>query len=510
MSARETYEPPANGFRTFLIVWITQSISSFGSQLTFFAVTIWLAQVLYPRADQKQQLAFALAAISLAFTASVFFAPIAGAWADRHDRKRTMIVVDFLSGCGSLVLLALIITNSLQVWMLLIVVAFFALLSQFHFSAFDSSYAMIVPEKQLPRANGMMQTMWALSGILAPAAAATIIAYPVLARQNSLPGSTLLSGLRDGTPLLIGIDVFTFFVASATLLFLNIPSPKRTDLGTEGGKPKTSIWADIKEGALYIWQRKPLLWLLVTFTAINFAGAPLEIFMPLLLKFNLAADWQAHGFTFESALALLSSAAAVGGLAGGLLMSTWGGLKKRRIYGVVVPILVFGIGMVFYGISPFFFVTAALSVTLVSLTPIMNSHSQAIWQTQTPRELQGRVFSVRRLIAQFSAPLGVMLGGAAGGFFNPGLVLAVLGVLLVIFCIAQLFNPYLLRVEDKSYLDNLAKEAVGGSGTEGMGQDDALYPASPMAAEHEVMQENAYAPRESDVEPVAGVPSSDR
>src|SRR5215210_5016004 len=89
-----TYEPPPHGFRTFVIVWITQSISSFGSQLTFFAVTIWLATVLYPGTDpvSKQQLAFALAAISLAFTAAVFFAPLAGAWADRHDRKRTMMV----------------------------------------------------------------------------------------------------------------------------------------------------------------------------------------------------------------------------------------------------------------------------------------------------------------------------------------------------------------------------------------------------------------------------------
>src|SRR5438046_1081146 len=108
-----SYEPPAHGFRTFIIVWITQSVSSFGSQLTFFALTIWLKQVLYPRADQKQQLAFALAAISLAFTASVFFAPIAGAWADRHDRKRTTMFVDTVSGVLSTILLVLILMNAL-------------------------------------------------------------------------------------------------------------------------------------------------------------------------------------------------------------------------------------------------------------------------------------------------------------------------------------------------------------------------------------------------------------
>ena len=86
----------------------------------------------------------------------------------------------------------------------------------------------------------------------------------------------------------------------------------------------------------------------------------------------------------------------------------------------------------------------------------MNSHSQTIWQTQTPPELQGRVFAVRRLIAQFTWPLSTAMAGWAGGLFDPGMVVAVLGVILTVFCIAQLFNPYLLRVEDKAFLDELA------------------------------------------------------
>ena len=65
MSSTEHYEPPPNGFRTFLIVWVTQSISIFGNGITFFATTIWLTQVLYPRDDQKPELALAISAIAL-------------------------------------------------------------------------------------------------------------------------------------------------------------------------------------------------------------------------------------------------------------------------------------------------------------------------------------------------------------------------------------------------------------------------------------------------------------
>jgi MFS family permease len=456
-----SYQAPPNGFRTFLIVWVTQSISVFGSALTFFALTIWLTQTLYPRPEQKPQLAFAISAIALAFALPmVFGAPIAGAWADRHDRKRTMMIMDFAS-CGlSLLLAALVFTHALDLPLLIVLILIAAALGAFHGAAFDTSYAMLVPEEQLPRANGMMQTIWSLSGILSPVIAAGLISIPALARQGLVPGEVglALSRLQDGTFLAMTLDAVTFFLAAATLIFLTVPSPKRTDLGTEG-KPKKSLWADVKEGALYIWHRRPMLWLLGTFTVANFAGSPIGVFQPLLVKFNLAADWSARGFTFETALATLGSVAGIGGLAGGLLISAWGGLKRKRVYGVVVAMIVNGLAMIAFGLSGRLYLAAAMLFIINGTIPIMNAHSQAIWQTQTPRELQGRVFSVRRLIAQCTWPLSTALAGLAGGLFNPGAVVAVLGAILVVFCVGQMFNPYLLRVEDKAFLDQLAARA---------------------------------------------------
>lgn len=458
-----TYQAPPNGFRTFVIVWITQSVSVFGSALTFFAINIWLTQTLYPLPEQKPQLAFALSGVSLAFALPVVFgAPIAGAWADRHDRKLIMLSMDFASGLMSIILMVLILTDSLQFWILILLVVLFSVVSAFHSSAFDTSYAMIVPEEQLPRANGMMQTIWSLSGILSPMIAATIIALPSLARQGKIPGGigSAMAGLVDGTPLAIGIDALTFFMAGAVLIFLFIPSPKRTDLLEDGGQHKKSLWSDVKIGAVYIWRRRPLLWLLGTFTVANFVGGPMGVFEPLLVKFTLAADWSARGFSFETALALLATLGGIGGLVGGVFISAWGGLKSKRVYGVVVALILTGIAQLILGLSPLLFLTSAMVFVTNSMIPVMNSHSQTIWQTQTPRELQGRVFSVRRLIAQFTWPLSTALAGWAGGLFDPGMVVAVLGGILTVFCIAQLFNPYLLRVEDKTYLDELAAVPV--------------------------------------------------
>jgi DHA3 family macrolide efflux protein-like MFS transporter len=452
------YQPPPNGFRTFLITWFTQSVSVFGSALTVFSINIWLTTVLYARPDQKPELALALSLFNVSFALPVvFIGPLAGAWADRHDRKRTMMITDFISGGTSLALSFLIFTHTLQFWMLLVLGSAVAVLSAFHGSAFDASYSMIVPEHLLPRANGMMQTMWSLSGVIAPAIAAAIIASPGLARQGLVPGAlgAVFGGMTDGTPLAILADAITFFLAAGALVFLDIPSPKRSDL-TADGRPKQSMLSDVREGALYIWHRRPLLWLLGTFTVANLLGSPLPVFLPLIVKFNLAPDWMARGFTFEAALAVLATVSSVGGLSGGLLISAWGGLKKKRVYAIVLTLLINGVTLVAFGLSPFLYLSAAMLFIASANNPIMNSHSQAIWQTQTPRELQGRVFSVRRLIAQFTWPLGTLSAGLLGGLFNPGTVLAVLGAIMIIFCTAQLFNPYLLRVEDKAWLDEMA------------------------------------------------------
>jgi MFS family permease len=412
-AASPAYIPPANGWRTFLIVWVTQSISVFGSALTVFALNIWMINDLYPRPEQKPELALAISATALAFALpTVFLAPIAGAWADRHDRKRTMLVMDLCNGLVSLALMALVFSNLLELWSLVILLVISATIGTFHGAAFDTSYTMLVPEKQLPRANGMMQTIWSLSGVLAPAIAATIISIPKLVTGES-PFAKI-----PGASLAMGVDAVTFFAASATLLFLFIPSPKRSDMAA--GQPKVSIWADIKEGALYIWHRRPMVWLLGTFSLANLTGGAMGVFLPLMIKFNLAPSWSSLNFSLESALAFLSTASAIGGVLGGVIISTWGGLKKRRVYGVIGGLLLGAVMAAGFGLSTTFYISVGLIFLAESSIPIANAHSQAIWQSQTPHELQGRVFSVRRVIAQFTWPFSTALAGVLGGLFNPG------------------------------------------------------------------------------------------
>ncbi len=93
------YAAPHHGFRTLVIVWLAQSLSVIGSGMTGFALNVYLAQVLYPAPEQKPELALAFTVLNLGFTIPfVFCGPLAGAWADRHDRKQIMIVTNTANG----------------------------------------------------------------------------------------------------------------------------------------------------------------------------------------------------------------------------------------------------------------------------------------------------------------------------------------------------------------------------------------------------------------------------
>ena len=182
----------------------------------------------------------------------------------------------------------------------------------------------------------MMQTIWSLSGILSPGIAATIIALPALLRQSGASGP--IAQLPDGT--LAGHDhrlglVFLRVVA----LHLLDRFPRRTApiCTTPRDAPRRVCGPMFKKARATSGIDGPMLWLLGTFTVVNLLSSPVGVFQRLLLKFNLAADWTARGMTFEAALALLATIGSVGGLVGGLFISTWGGLKKKRVYGVMVP-----------------------------------------------------------------------------------------------------------------------------------------------------------------------------
>ncbi|MFI5371748.1 MAG: MFS transporter [Candidatus Eisenbacteria bacterium] len=437
-----TPAPPA-GMRTFFTLWASQSASLIGTMVTLFAINIWQTVVLFPRLDQKPQLAASLTLTTLAFAIpTIFGAPLAGAYADRHDRRRVMMLANVVSGVLSAILIALLATGRVGVPGAAVLLAAYALAGSFHSAAFDASYVMLVPSEQLPRANAMMMTSQALSGLVAPGLAAALVTLPrLLVTHGSGAIARLAARMPSGVPLAILFDMLTFFAAALVLTTLHVPSPPRV-AGT-----RHSLARDLATGWDFLSRQQALLWLLAMFALANLAAAFLAILTPLMVRFTFMAHGTALGLPFETAFALLATVGSLGGVAGGVVMAAWGGLRTRRVLGVLVSMMLLAAFLIGYGLAPTLLVACVFNALFQGVIPALNAHSATLWQTRTPRELQGRVFSTRRMVAQGSFPLGTALAGFLATRLDPGLMLPVLGGVLAVFTATLFANRSLRTIE---------------------------------------------------------------
>ncbi len=363
-----------SGMFGFSIVWVGQIISLLGTSMTIFAMTIW--------AYEKTNSATALALIGFFFVAPMLIAsPFAGALVDRSNRKLMMMISDIASGIASLVILILFTTGHLQIWHLFIIVAIQGVFQSFQWPAYSAAISTMIPKEQYGRANGMLSLADTASNIFAP----------ILA--GSLLGIIGVSGI-------LLIDLATFAFAIGALLLVHIPQPKIT---AEGIKARGNILKESVFGFSYIWRRPSLLALQIVFLTGNFfVGIPGAVEAAMILA-NTSSN--------EKALAYVNSAAAIGGVIGGLVMSAWGGPKKR-VHGVLFGWFIASLlGTVLMGFGrsiPFWAISGFLGMFFV---PIINGSNQAIWQAKVPPDLQGRVFSIRRLIAWFVTPMAMLIAG---------------------------------------------------------------------------------------------------
>jgi hypothetical protein len=207
------------------------------------------------------------------------------------------------------------------------------------------------------------------------------------------------------------IDAVTFVFAISMLAFIFIPKPQRA--AEDRGEDQGSLWYEIVYGFRYILDRPSLLGLQLLFLAANLLGSMGFILLaPMIL---------ARTGNSELALATVQSFTGVGGVVGGLLMSTWGG-PKRRVHGVLLGFIASSLCQAWLGTGQTLWVWSAASFGSLLVLPILNGSNQAIWQAKVAQTVQGRVFATRRMIAQISAPVGTLAAGPLADYlFEPAM-----------------------------------------------------------------------------------------
>lgn len=367
-----TQEKTTNkGMRTFYTIWFGQLVSTLGSGLTGFALGVWIYET------SGSVTMFALNTFFY-MGASLVVAPFAGALVDRYNRRLIMILSDAGAGLTTVAIWMLLLTGKMEPWHIYIVSIFNAAFTSFQFPAHESATTMIVPKDQLGRAGGMVQIGQAISQLFSPALAGYLY-------------------LEIGLKSIVLIDFATFGVAVLSLLMAHIPEPERS---TEGKKGQGSLFKEIAFGWRYITERKGLYYYMLYIAGLNASfGVFTTLLTPLMLELG---DAQQMGF--------VSSFIGAGMLLGTVVMSIWGG-PKRRMFAVLGSGFFTGFCVIALGAQPSLTLIGISGFLMMISVPIFNGNSRAMWQTKVAPDIQGRVFSVRRVIGQFTFPISALISG---------------------------------------------------------------------------------------------------
>lgn len=372
---------PEPSLGRFSILWLGQVVSVVGSGLTGFALGVWVYQT------TGSVTRFALISVFTTLP-GIVLSPVAGALVDRWDRRLLMLASDAASAVCTLGIVALLWADRLEVWHIYVAMGLSSVFRSFQWPAFTAATTLLVPKRHYGRAGGMVQLGEALGLILAPTLAGLLIA-------------------RVGLSGVILFDLASFVFAVLTLLAVRFPAPVRT------GEPKVrgTLRAEIAEGWAYLRQRPGLLALLCLFAGTNFISAMLQIlFTPMVLSFSS-----------PQVLGRVLSVAGSGFLVGGLAMSVWGG-PKRRVRGILAFQSLQALTLLLAGLEASAPLIAGAGFVYYFCASVMNGSSQAIWQSRVAPEIQGRVFSLRRMVATSTLPLAYLIGGPlADNVFEPAL-----------------------------------------------------------------------------------------
>lgn len=372
-----------SGWKTFYQIWSGQVVSLVGTAMSRFALMIW--------AYQQTGSATTLALLGFFnFGAIVLCSSFTGSVVDRFKRKHVMLLADSCAALVSVCILLLYFSGGLEIWHLYLLQALSGMFEAFQYPAYQASITLLVPRDDFTRAASLNGLAESSSRVLAPVLAGLLL--PVAGIQSILL-----------------IDLATFLVAFMTLVAAKIPQPA-------GPASKEEKTISAKAGWDFIRLRPGLVGLIFVFAAINlFAGLTYySIIAPMIL---------ARSGNSTLTLSWVEAALGLGGIAGGVLLSIWGGPRQRVKGMLIVTGLSFllGDGLFAFGRSLPVWVLAGF-ISNMSV-PFISAPNQAIWQAKTPPELQGRVFALRGMLQMVTIPIGYLAAGPlADHIFEPAMM----------------------------------------------------------------------------------------
>ena len=417
--------------RTFLLLWITQSFSSFGSAMTSYSLVIW------SYTQKGSALMTALLMVST-YTPYVILSIFAGALSDRWNKKATMLVCDSVAAVSTVVMFILLKNGLLEIWHLYLINAVNGLMNTVQSPASEVAVSRILPKKHYQRVGGLRYFSNALNSIFVPVLATAVI------------------GLF-GLTAVVAIDLATFSAAFLVLaLAIKIPEPdinaengnaENAEIKTENaesasenqGSPAEKLKTDsenqaekagfmdsVKDGISFLKNERGLLCMIMFLSSINLIASIYNAVLPAMVL--------SKGIGGEKALGMVNSVIGISMLIGSVLASAVPAPKNR--VRTIFLCLFISMGtenlMLALGRSPLVWCVGGFLGYI--LIPLMSTNLDAIMRLRIPDWIQGRVYSVRNTFQFFTIPAGYFLGG---------------------FLVDKVFEPFTARFAADTFLERV-------------------------------------------------------
>lgn len=408
----------------FFTIWGGQVFSLLGSRIVQFALVWWLTKT----TGSGTVLA---TATMVAIIPGVALGPFIGPLIDRWNRRYIMLIADSLIALATALLAVLFALGVAEIWHIYVSMFARSIGGAFHWPSMQASTTLMVPEQHYSRIAGLNHSLLGIASILGPALGALLL--------ELFPMQGVLA-----------VDVVTAVIAVMPLLFIAIPQPKTV------ARIRASFFHDMAEGFRFLVSWPGLLGLVIIAALLNFLFAPASSLIPLLVTNHFG------GGAFH--LAGLQMATGIGIIGGGILLTAWGGFK-RRMATAFFGIIVLGGGSVLLGLTPPTLFALAIFATLISgvMQPIANGSIMAALQASTPPDLQGRLFSLIGSTSGAMAPLGLAIAGPLSDRFGANTWFLAGGIAAILLGAFAFFVPAIMTLEEQGARLAAARMSENGS-----------------------------------------------
>lgn len=406
--------------RNFALLWLGGMISFAGD----WAMLIALPVFIYDLTGSAMATGGAFIALSLP---RLLFASLAGVFVDRWDRRRTMIIANLLS--AAVLLLLLPVHAASQLWLVYAVAFLHTTLSLFFMPAESALVPALVPEPELLQANALLALNWELMRLIAP----------------PLGG---LAMVALGFHSAVVIDAISF-LAAAALFALLAPGERLIPAAADGTGALRRVARELGEGAALVRRSGPIRAIFVVVGVAMVAEGVLNVLGFPWLKQVLNGGALERGW--------LTSAQAVGGLLGGVLI----GRVARQVRtshligasGVILGLLTLAYANVTsLPLPPTLWLPAALFIKVLQGLPVMGMFVSVdtLLQQSVADRFRGRVFGAYGAAVGLATLFGQTLASLLGDRVNVVTMLDMVGLLYMgggLLALA-LLHSYQLRAAD--------------------------------------------------------------